>query len=277
MTDTTTAPAVTTTELPAAPVAAPAVAPVVAPTASPTTSTAPPVESPPAAVAPLQPPEAPIPPAAPAEVPAVVAATSLLGAEPEAKKEDKPAEVKVDAEKKEEGGQSGEPAPLPVFEAFKLPEGFSPDDAKLGEFTKELAEFETATKADHAMLQAFGQKLVDRHIAEVQRLNDFYKTAFEKQKTDWKDSFEKDPEIGMNRTETTLAAAREFIRTHGGTPEQQKEFRDLMTSTGVGNHPAMIRMFSKANVAYAEGKPLPGTKPPSAPTSKVERRYGKMT
>lgn len=276
MTDTTTAPAVTTTQIPAAPIVATPAPAAVPPPVSPTTSTAPPVESPPAAVAPLQPPEAPIPAAAPAETPAVVAATSLLGTEPEAKKEDKPAEVKVDAEKKEEGGQSGEPAPLPVFEAFKLPEGFSPDDAKLGEFTKELAEFETVTKADHAKMQEFGQKLVDRHIAEVQRLNDFYKTAFENQKNDWKQSFEKDPEIGGNRAQTSINAAIQFIETHGGSTEQKAEFRNLMNTTGVGNHPALIRILAKANAVLAEGKPLPGTKPPAASTSKVERRYGKM-
>lgn len=272
MTDTTTAPAVTTTQIPAAPIVATPAPAAVPPPVSTTTSTAPPVESPPAAVAPLQPPEAPIPPAAPAEK-----ATSLLGTALEVKPaEDKPAEIKVDAEKKEEGGQSGEPAPLPVFEAFTLPEDFSSDGTRLDEFTKELADFETATKADHAMLQAFGQKLVDRHVAEVQRLNDFYKTAFENQKNDWKQSFEKDPEIGGNRAQTSINAAIQFIETHGGSTEQKAEFRSLMNTTGVGNHPALIRILAKANAVLAEGKPLPGTKPPAASTSKVERRYGKM-
>lgn len=263
---------------PSAPASPVATAPPLASTApASVTTSAPPVETPQAA-SPPSPPEA-TSSAAPAATPPV----SLLGQEPpkvepakteqtpDPKAADKSTEVKET--KKEEGSQSVEPAPLPTFEAFKLPEGFSPDDARLGEFTKELAEFETATKADHAKMQEFGQKLVDKHIAEVQRLNDFYRTAWEKQKSDWKESFEKDPEIGLNRTETTVKAAQEFIRTHGGSEAQQAEFRSLMNTTGVGNHPALIRILAKANAVLGEGQPLPGARPPAQPQGKAQRRY----
>jgi hypothetical protein len=149
----------------------------------------------------------------------------------------------------------------------------------LKQFTGLLGELELA-KGDHAKTQELGQKLVDRHFSDLQTTlkaqTDFYLDAFEKQKTAWKDAFVKDQEIGGNRQDTTLAAAHEFIKTHGGTVAQQKEFSDLMNSTGVGNHPAMIRMLATANIALREGKPLPATKPESAPTSKVEKRYGKM-
>lgn len=203
--------------------------------------------------------------------------TSLLGAEPPIEAKDIPKVAEAAAEvKKEEGSQSAEPAPLPTFEAFKLPDGYTADTAKLGEFTKELADLEVATKADHAQLQAFGQKLVDKHVAEIQRLNDFYKTSWENQKNDWKTSFEKDPEIGGNRADTTLNAARQFLSTHGGSAAQQTELRQLMDSTGVGNHPALIRLLAKANSVLSEGKPLPGMKPIEAPKSKVARRYGSM-
>lgn len=278
-------PAVTPAPIPAvaaqapAPIAAPAVSPDVAAAQTPAATSPPAAEPPPA-------PEAPPSPAAPA-------AASLLGAEPapkeatpadpasapEAKPEDAPVEA-APAEgdvKKEEGSQSGEPAPLPTFEAFTLPEGFAPDEAKLGEFTKELAEFEHLTKADHAETQKLGQKLVERHVAEmksaIQRLNEHYVTNWEKQASDWKDSFEKDPEIGGNRAQTSLNAALEFIRTHGDEA-RQADFRKLMNDTKVGNHPALIYYLAKANMVMSEGKPLPGVKPPAPPQSKVSKRYG---
>lgn len=216
---------------------------------------------------------------------------TALGSDPKAeipKKDDKAPEVKVDdpkpaddtAEpKKEEAAQSVEPAPLPAYEAFTLPQGVTLDDAKLVEFTKDLGEFQNMTKADQAEVQKFGQKLVDRHIAETQetlkRRDEYYVATWEKTKSDWKEAFENDPEIGGNRKETTVNAALEFIRTHGGNETQQKEFRDLMESTGLGNHPAIIRLLANANVAKAEGKPLPGIKPESQATvSKVAKRYG---
>lgn len=276
---------------------APAAAPVTNPTpAAPAAVSSPsPVQTPPAApvaaappaVVPPSPPEAPSTPA-PVTTEAAPAATSLLGAE--APKDAAPAaqdaatEAAKPAEgtetKKEDGSQSADPAPLPTFEAFKLPDGMTVDGGKLGEFTKELAEFETRTKADHASMQEFGQKLMDRHVAEVQgtveRLNDYYKSAFEKQRNDWKEAFEKDSEIGGNRAETSVNAALQFIRTHGGTEAHQAEFRALMDSTGVGNHPALIRILAKANAVLGEGKPLPGVKPPAAPQGKAQRRYSGM-
>lgn len=205
----------------------------------------------------------------------------MLGkaAEPPAEAaKDAPAPDAAAEQTKEDGGQSAEAAPLPAFEAFTVPEGIQVDAEKLGEFTKELAEFEQATKADHAELQKFGQKLMDRHIAEVQatvdRLNEAYVAAFEKQKSEWRSAFEKDPEIGGNRADTTVNAALQFIRTHGGNEAQQQEFRELMNATGIGNHPALIRLLAKANSVLSEGQPLPAEKPPQQPRSKIERRYG---
>lgn len=252
-------------------------------------TTAPPVTttsaSPPGGAAPAK--EAPKIEAKPAE--------SLLGKEPtepakeqpaeavkqpEAKK-DAPPEQKTESkpgEQNKEGSQSE--APLPTYESFKLPDGYTADEARLGEFTKDLGEFEKLTKADHAEVQKLGQKLVDKHVAElqttVQRINEYYQTAFEKQKTDWKDSFEKDPEWGGPRKEATINSALEFIRTHGGSQEQQNEFRQLMNQTGIGNHPALIRLLARANTALKEGSPVPASAPAKAPQSKIERRYGKI-
>lgn len=190
------------------------------------------------------------------------------------KEEIKPAdEKKTDEVKKDEGKQSDEPAPLPTYE-FELSEDSPLDKDKLTDFTKDLAEFETLTKADHAEMQKFGQKMVDRYVAEVQRLNDEYINAWEQQKNDWKDSFVKDPEIGGNRQTTTINSALEFIRTHGGNETQQQEFRKLMDTTGIGNHPAMIRVLANAMNANREGSPIPGFKPAPENRSKVATRYG---
>lgn len=183
-------------------------------------------------------------------------------------------EVKaVEGEVKDEGKQSEEPAPLPTYE-LKLPDDVTLDDARLGEFTKELAEFETLTKAPHEEMQKLGQKLVDRYVAEVQNTIKGYQDAWVQRNNDWLKSFENDPEIGGNRKETTKTAALEFISTHGGTPEQQQEFRQLMDMTGAGNHPAMIRMFAKAMTSMKEGGPIPASKPAPDARSKVATRYG---
>lgn len=179
-----------------------------------------------------------------------------------------------------EGGQSDEPAPPPEvkFEPFTLPEGIQLDNDRVKEFTGLLADLETNGKLEHNLAQEFGQKAVEFHINEVKRvaedLTKFYQTAWDKQKTDWKESFLKDPEIGGNRFQTTVNSAISFIKTHGGTEDQQTEFRNLMETSGLGNHPAMIRMLANANTAMSEGKPLAAAKPVSAPKSKITAMYG---
>ncbi len=204
---------------------------------------------------------------------------------PEAKTETPPVEIK-----KEEGAQSAEPAPLPTYEAFTLPENVKFEDAKLGEFTKMLGEFETGTKADHAAVQKFGQQLVDRHVAEVQNvvkgLNDYYANAFEKQKSEWKDALLKDPELGGNRLNTV---AKEIADTLASTSskEEHDAFRSYLSQSGIANNLAvgrpiynLVKEITRLRTKYeseAGTKPLAGAKPATQPISKLEKRYGKRS
>lgn len=249
------------------PAVAPAPEPVVVPVAEPVVE-----------------PNTPAPESVPAE-------TSLLGEDaapaepiaPEPKPDDAPADEPKEGDatvetKEGEGSQSDEPAPLPTYEAFTLPDGAVIDNEVLGEFTKDLGELQNLTKADQAEMQKFGQKLVDRHTAAidetVKRLTDHYTETWEKQKTDWKDAFEKDPDIGGNRRDTTLKSALSVIGTYGGTTDQQKELRTLLNDTGIGNNPAVIRLLAKVGEQLVEGKPLPASAPVKGSQSKVAKRYG---
>lgn len=203
---------------------------------------------------------------------------------PEATTDDKKsadgAEKQPDGDTKE-SSQSDEPAPLPTYEAFAFPEGVTFDEAKLADFTKELGEFESLSKADHASVQQFGQRMVDRYVSElneaVERIDKVNREYWEKQSQDWLTKFENDPEIGGPRKDTTTNSAREFIRRFGGTSEQQTEIRSILDQTKLGNHPAMIRLLANANLAKREGKPVPASTPAPAKMSKIQKRYGNKT
>lgn len=221
------------------------------------------------------------------QAPEVPKPETPLGTDPEAPKDEPVPEVKVDQSaeeenpsdpKKEEPSQSAEPAPLPTFESFKLPEGISPDQDGFSHLNKMLGEFEIKTGASHEEVQSFGQNLVDRHVAHLQdtikKVSDAWTQNWEDQKKNWFESFKSDPEIGGNRMDTSLSAARQFIRTHGGTPQQQQEFRELMNVSGVGNHPAIIRMLAKASSAMSEGRPLPASSPVSEKKGRAATLYG---
>lgn len=197
--------------------------------------------------------------------------------EPKPAEGDKP----VQDAPKEDASKSDTPAPLPAYEPWTLPEGITLDEKQSAEFSSLLGEFQNSSKAEQALVQKFGQTMVDKHIAlvsgELTRVHEAYQNAWVKQTEDWKQDFVNDPEIGGKRQETTVKAANEFISTHGGTAEQQAEFRKLMGVTGVGNHPAMIRMFANAMTKFSESKqPAPMHFAPEK-QSKSSKWYGKKT
>lgn len=218
------------------------------------------------------------------EKPAEAKSTTLLGAEPakaeEAPKtEAKPAEEAKPADtQKAEGSQSDEPASLPTYEEFKLPEGVSFQAELVGDFTKILGELENGPKTHEAM-QEFGQKLVDKHVSLVkegiEKVHQSYAATWEKQKTDWLDDFKNDPEIGGNRQDTTVSSAQKFINTHGGNEAEQTEFRQLMEKTGLGNNKVMIRLLAKASQNMAEGRMNPAQTPIKESKLKTTTLYGK--
>jgi hypothetical protein len=169
--------------------------------------------------------------------------------------------------------------PKPTYEAFKIPDDIKLDDGKVSQFTELLSDLELTGKADHATVQAFGQKAVDFYLNEVKQygenLTKLYQTTWENQKNTWKQATLADPQLGGNRLDTTISSVKSLIRTHGGTTEQQKEFSDVMESSGLGNHPALIRLLANIAVAYQEGKPLAAPKPIQDSKSKTETLYGK--
>ncbi len=265
-----------------------------------TTPPAAPVVETPSAPAPA---EAPKPAETPAEKPADAPATpepaaakpsTVLGKTPEAPKVagEKPAETPA-AEtpaSTDEGGQSADAASLPTYEPYTLPEGLSFDQERLVDFNKQLGEFQVDTKAEQAKVQAFGQKLVERHIAEVQaaitRVAENYSKQWEKQTNDWFESFKNDPEIGGNKFETTQNSVLEAVGKYAGNEAQLTEFKGFMNNTGVGNNPGIIRLIHNMN-SEIEGlkkkyesedgvKPLAATKPVSEKKGFLQGMYGNM-
>lgn len=253
---------------PAAPPAEAAAPPVLESTAPAPVETAP-------APAPVEP--APAEPASPAEP--ETKKTETLLAKAATPEEEKPVEAPADPKEGDKPSEvkPEEAAPAPTYEPFVLPEGVVADEAKLGEFTKELSDFEVTTKASHEEVQKLGQQLVERHIGEMQRYTESLTQAWEKQKLDWKDSFLKSSEFA-NRTDTVVNAAIDAIGIYGGDAKQQTEFRELMESSGLGNHPAMIRVLSNVMLGKVEPKPLAApTIATGAATSKIQKMYGKKT
>mgnify|MGYP000010478081 CR=1 FL=1 len=152
----------------------------------------------------------------------------------------KPAgEGQVDASKTADAGKpAAEAQATEIVYDFKVPEGVELDTAMADEF-KALAK-DAKLPADTA------QKVVDLAIKREQHRAQ----AFAKQVEDWRKQVEADPELGK---EENLAAARNFVNTFG-----DDELKGLLNSTGMGNHPAVVRAMLKASKATSEDRFVAG-------------------
>lgn len=138
---------------------------------------------------------------------------------------------------------------------FEMPEGVELNQEDLAKFTDVAKELKLPADA--------AKKLVDLAAArEVARAN-----AFAKQVEDWGNQVKADPELGKPEN---LAAAKNAIDTFG-TPE----LRDLLNSTGMGNHPEVVRLAVKIGKAISEDTFVAGrTNAGPAPRSHADILYG---
>lgn len=132
-------------------------------------------------------------------------------------------------------GEATADAPLEL----KLPDGFTVDDAVLGEFRT------LATEAKLAPEQA--QKLVDFHVRAQESVYAKAQESFEAQGKAWQEAARSDKEIGGREFEATLKNARLALGRFG-TPE----LAQALEQSGMGNHPEVVRLLARVAKATSE-------------------------
>lgn len=200
-------------------------------------------------------------------------------AEPKAevKEEPKAEEPKVEVKQ--------EPLPPPTYEAFKVPDGVTINDDQFKSITDILADHETRAVTDpsqiHAVMQEMGQKLVDLHVAETQAASERY-TRFQADNwkrtiEGWRGEFREDPDIGGNRADTSLARMGGLLEMYGQTAgaERLGKLRDVLTFTGAGDNPEMLRFVNWAASRLVETSRPVAAIGPRAPVvqSRAQRLY----
>jgi hypothetical protein len=246
--------------------AAPAAEPVVAAAApGPEAAAAEPTPSQPdVAAAPAPEPEA----RAAAPEPAAEAASE--GQEPAA--EEPAAEAAPDGEKLAEAAADAEPpkAEPPKYEPFKLPEGFSADEAQLSAYGNIMGKYGLTQDAAQEIMDFGGSVL--KQGAEKMRQDQF--DAFAEMRREWVKDFDKQ---AGNRRNTILNDAKTAIRDLVPDEKQRTELWSVLAQTGAGDHPAVIRTFAALGKRMREGK-APGPSVPVNPSnnlSPADRRYGR--
>lgn len=156
-----------------------------------------------------------------------------------------PAADATNAQQTDAGKPDDKPAEPQVPESyeFKMPDGVELDKAAADEFTAIAKEL----KLD----QPTAQKVADVAAKMAQRQTEKHAEAV----AQWAQDVKTDKEIGGDNLDQNLATARKAMDSFG-TPA----LKDLLNSTGLGNHPEVIRAFFKAGKAISEDGFVPGGK-----------------
>lgn len=162
-----------------------------------------------------------------------------------------------------EPAKSAAPTAIDV-KAFTLPEGFTLDEARMGDFATVASEL----KLD----QAGAQRLVDLHVAALKEASETSSKYWGDLQKAWMD--QNHAKFGANPAKhADIIGVAKAIDSLG--EERAAALREALDTSGMGNHPAIIEAFAEWAKALNEPNRHPSGSPAGRPASAAEALYGK--
>lgn len=152
-------------------------------------------------------------------------------------------------EKAEEGGEK--PAPIEI----KLPEGVEADETLVDALKGAAKDSESA------------QKLVDAYVAAQKASVEKQQEAHQAQVKAWAEELRADKEFGGANFDGNVKAAHRAMAQFGSD-----ELREFLNSSGLGNHPILVKTFANIGKAIAEDN-IAGTSSAGRAESDAEKVY----
>lgn len=139
------------------------------------------------------------------------------------------------------GAASGEPPKPAVPESydFKVPGGVTLDASLVDEFTPIAKEL--------GLTQDQAQKVVDLHTAAIAKVEGRIREQWSQTQEQWREASKGDAEIGGAKLAETVTVAKKALEKFG-TPG----LVEVLESTGLGNHPEVIRFVAKIGRSVSE-------------------------
>jgi len=166
------------------------------------------------------------------------------GTEGEKPQDDKPADGDKPADKSDDKEQKPEGAPEKY--EFKPAEGQELDTSALEQFEPIARELNLTNEQAQKMVDLYGTKIMP--MVQKQQAEAWQKTTEQ-----WAADVKADKEIGGDKLTANLSAAQRALEQFG-----DPELKEYLDSTGLGNHPALVKAFIKVGKAMSEDKVVTG-------------------
>lgn len=139
-------------------------------------------------------------------------------------------------------GQQPAPAEAPAVYEFAPIEGVPVAPPVIEAYTAAARELKLSPEAAQTVLQRVAPVIQNHHTA---MLNEAVKN--------WEAEVRADPEYGGDKLDATLANAQKVLKDFGDPGLAQ-----LLQTSGLGNHPALVRTFAKIGAAFGGDSFIPG-------------------
>ncbi|MBY0738145.1 peptidase [Klebsiella sp. M581] len=166
------------------------------------------------------------------------------GTEGDKPQDDKPADGDKPADKPDDKEQKQEGAPEKY--EFKPAEGLELDTSALEQFEPIARELNLTNEQAQKMVDLYGTKIMP--MVQKQQSEAWQKTTEQ-----WAADVKADKEIGGDKLTANLSAAQRALEQFG-----DPELKEYLDSTGLGNHPALVKAFIKVGKAMSEDKVVTG-------------------
>lgn len=155
-------------------------------------------------------------------------------------------ELAAEKAKTEEAEKDKKPEGAPEKYDFKPAEGQELDAAALEQFEPIARELNLTNEQAQKMVDLYGTKIMP--MVQQQQAEAWQKTTEQ-----WAADVKADKEIGGDKLTGNLSAAQRALEQFG-----DPELKEYLDSTGLGNHPALVKAFIKVGKAMSEDKVVTG-------------------
>jgi hypothetical protein len=125
---------------------------------------------------------------------------------------------------------------------FKAPEGREFDAELIANFSEVAKELNLSQEVAQKVLDKMGPAVEQRQLQQIEQV-----------RSQWADASRNDKEFGGEKLSENLAVAKKALDQFG-TPE----LRTLLNTSGLGNHPDVIRFMYRAGKAISEDRYVGG-------------------
>lgn len=150
-----------------------------------------------------------------------------------------------------DGDQATDDVVPETYEPFTLAEGFEMDEEVGAEFASLAKELGLTQKNAQRLIDL--QNKLEGGKEEARR--EYLEGLLTEQRTRWANDLKNDPDFGGENYQQNVSTAIKAMQAFG-----DDEVRTLLNESGIGNNPAVVKMFHKIGLAITEDRfVMPGS------------------